>query len=107
MAARVRAVAWSAAAAAALDDVISYVAQDSHETAVALLERALESAASLATFAERGRVVPEVGDTSIREIFVFKYRLMYRVREADVIVVAFVHGARDFAAWAESQMNGT
>ena len=82
MAARVRAVARSAAAAAALDDVISYIARDSHEAAVALLERALESAASLATFAERGRAVPEVGDGSIREIFVFEYRLMYQRQSA-------------------------
>jgi hypothetical protein len=57
----------------------------------------------LATLSERGRVVPETNDPAIREVFVFRYRLMYRVEEMRVIVVAFVHGARDFGAWRLSQ----
>jgi plasmid stabilization system protein ParE len=60
-------------------------------------------AASLATLSERGRVVPELDDPAIREVFVFRYRLMYRVEEARVVVVAFVHSARDFAAWRTNQ----
>ena len=40
----------------------------------------------MATFAERGRVVPELNDPSIREVFVYKYRLQYEVREARVLV---------------------
>ncbi len=46
---------------------------------------------------ERGRVVPELNDPTIREVFVFKYRLLYEVGENRVTVVAFLHGARDFA----------
>jgi plasmid stabilization system protein ParE len=60
-------------------------------------------AASLATLSERGRVVPELGDAGIREVFVFRYRLMYRVEQARVVIVAFVHGAQDFAAWRERE----
>jgi plasmid stabilization system protein ParE len=57
----------------------------------------------LATLSDRGRVVPELDDQSIRELFVFEYRLMYRVEEARVVVVSFLHGAREFAAWRSKQ----
>ena len=68
-----------------------------------VLDDALDAGASLASFAERGRVVPELNDPAIREVFVHKYRLQYEVGEARVLVVAFLHGARDFATWQQSQ----
>jgi toxin ParE1/3/4 len=64
-----------------------------------MLESALEAARHLSTLAERGRVVPELNDMSVREVFVFRYRLMYHVEPDRVEVRAFVHGARDFAAF--------
>ena len=57
----------------------------------------------MATFAERGRVVPELNDPAIRELFVYKYRLQYEVGDVRVLIVAFLHGARDFATWQQSQ----
>ena len=103
MAARVREVIWAESARDALDAVVEYIAQDSQEAAVQVLDEALRAGASLATFADRGRIVPELNDPSIREVFVYKYRLQYEVGEARVLVVAFLHGARDFAAWQQSQ----
>ena len=79
MAARVREVVWAESARHALDEVITYIAQDSQQAAVHVLGAALDAAASLATLSERGRVVPETNDPAVRETFVFRYRLMYRV----------------------------
>jgi toxin ParE1/3/4 len=103
MAARVRDVVWAQSARDALDAVIGYIAQDSPQAALQVLDDALRAGASLANFAERGRVVPELSDPAIREVFVFKYRLQYRVDDARVLVVAFLHGARYFATWQERQ----
>jgi plasmid stabilization system protein ParE len=103
MADRVREVVWAKSARDALDAVIGYIAQDSPQAAVQILDDALRAGASLAAFAERGRVVPELNDPSIREVFVYKYRLQYEVGDARVLIVAFLHGARDFATWQESQ----
>jgi plasmid stabilization system protein ParE len=64
-----------------------------------VLEHAVEAGAALATMAERGRVVPEQDDLLIREVFVGHYRLMYEITESEVLIVGFVHGARDFAKW--------
>ena len=103
MAARVRDVVWAESARDALDEVIAYIAQDSPQAAVQVLDAALQAAASLSALAERGRIVPELNNPIIRETFVFRYRLMYRVADTTVVVVAFLHGARDFATWRRNQ----
>ena len=99
MAARTRRVIWAASARDALDEVVTYIAQDSRDEAARVLVRALDTAAGLSTLSERGRVVPEVGDSSLRELFVYDYRMLYRVHDDRVVIRAFLHGARDFSEW--------
>jgi plasmid stabilization system protein ParE len=53
------------------------IAHDSPHYAAAFVREVRDGARSLAHLAERGRVVPEFGDTSIRELFVRCYRLIY------------------------------
>ena len=43
-------------------------------------------------------MVPEFRDDSIREIFVSSYRLVYIVRLSRVLIIRFIHGARDLSA---------
>ena len=103
MAARARDVVWAESARDALDAVIGHIAHESLNRAVQVLDEALRVGASLATFAERGRVVPELNDPAIREVFVYKHRLQYEVADTRVLIVAFLHGARDFATWQQSE----
>jgi len=100
---RERRVVWAESAQLALDEVIAYIAADSRANALRVLESTLEAAGHLSTMAERGRVVPELNDPAVREVFVFRYRLMYRIEPDHVEVRAFVHGARDFAALRRDQ----
>ncbi|HLQ78406.1 MAG TPA: type II toxin-antitoxin system RelE/ParE family toxin [Terriglobia bacterium] len=79
------------------------MAQDSLSAAKRLLENALHAAESLSVLSERGRIIPEMQQPNIRELFVGRYRLMYEVFEAKVEILAFIHGARDFAKWRKSQ----
>ena len=72
--------------------------RDSPNYAATLLAQARDTARSLDRFAERGRVVPELRDAAIREVFVGSYRLVYRILLNRVEVLALVHGARDLAA---------
>jgi len=74
-----RQVAWTHEGRRTLEEVVSYLFGESPSAARQVLSEALEAAGSLATLSERGRVVPELGDPSIREIFIHRYRLMYRV----------------------------
>ena len=99
MATHRREVIWTLRARETLDEAAAYVAEDSSEAALNLVERALDGAESLSTFSERGRLVPEFDDPTLREIIVYRYRLVYEVAPSQVTVLAFIHGARDFNRW--------
>ena len=90
-------VRWSEPASNAVEHQAAYIAQDSPRYAAALIRSARNAARSLKQFPNRGRVVPEESDPTLRELFVFKsYRMLYQVLESEheVRIIAFVHGAR-------------
>jgi plasmid stabilization system protein ParE len=91
-------IKWAEAALLSVAEAAEYIAKDSPSYAAALIANADRAANSLVQFPERGRVVPEYRETSVRELFVGRYRLIYRITASAVTVVAFVHGARDLAA---------
>ena len=90
-------VVWTEIATEDLGAVAEFIARDSTFYAMALVREARASARSLRRFAERGRIVPECGRREIREIFVGAYRLIYQINGRSVVVIAFIHGARDLA----------
>ena len=97
-----RKVIWADAAVADLDAAADYISKDSPAYAASFVMRSLEVARSLGTLSERGRVVPEFKREDIREIFIYNYRLIYRIEELQVSILAFIHGRRDFSqAWEE------
>ena len=96
-----RRVTWTREALRTLEEILEYIAGDSPEGASRVLEQALSAGGSLATLAERGRVVPEMASPTVREIFVYRYRLIYRVSSSSVEILAFIHGARDFERWRQ------
>ncbi len=93
-----RTVIWSDTAVSDLRDVSEYIGRDSGSYARALVGEVLAAARSLRTLSERGRPVPEFDDVAHRELFIKSYRLIYRVSESNVCIVAFVHQARDLGA---------
>lgn len=82
-----------------LDDAVAYLARESRPAAERLLIETLTAAASLDAFSERGRVVPEWNQPTVRELFMQRYRLLYEVTPGEIHVLAFVHGARDLTRW--------
>jgi hypothetical protein len=59
----------------------------------------LQASASLETMSERGRIVTEINVSSTRELILGSYRLIYDVGPDDVVILAFIHGARDLLRW--------
>lgn len=93
-------IAWSEAAWNDLAAAADYIARDSPRYAAAFVREVREAARSLRHFAERGRIVPEISDPSIRELLVRNFRLIYLMGENQVHILALVHGARDlWVAW--------
>ena len=89
-------IIWTESAANDLQRIVEYIAIDSENYAVAFYDAAREIADSLSTFSNRGRVVPEINNSNIREVFIHRYRLMYQVQENQIIILAIIHGAMNF-----------
>ena len=89
-------VAWTESAWQELEAAAEYIARDSPHFASALIHEAQLAAQSLKKSPQRGRVVPELRDASVREIFVKQYRLIYELGPNRVVVLSFLHGARQF-----------
>ena len=103
-----RRLRWTEAAWADLEEAADYIARDSPYYAAAFALEVRNAARSLRRFAERGRMVPELADPSIREIFVQGYRLIYLLSSSIVYVVAVIHGARDLREiWEQEGRGGT
>ncbi|HVT19183.1 MAG TPA: type II toxin-antitoxin system RelE/ParE family toxin [Thermoanaerobaculia bacterium] len=97
-----RRVTWSAPALEDLTAAAEYIGRDSRHYAAALVRDARDAARSLDRFPERGRLLGPLGP-NVRELFVQSYRLIYEVRRDAIDILAFVHGARDLAAWWERE----
>ena len=97
-----RKVIWSPPALNALESIGDYIAKDSKRNAVTLVDDVLQLASSLVQFPERGRVVPEIHEPTLREVFVKRYRLIYEITEQTIEIIAVIHMSRNFMnAWDE------
>jgi len=87
-------LAWSEEALEDIESIASYIEKDSPVYAKSVVSKFFEKAEVLQDFPESGRKVPETNDVSIREIFVYSYRLIYKLNEDTVLFVAVIHGRR-------------
>jgi toxin ParE1/3/4 len=81
-----------------LESIHEYVARDSAIYADLVLHRLVHSAERLREFPDLGRVVPEVAQSSIRELIVSPFRLVYRTQPKAIEVVTVFHASRLFPA---------
>jgi toxin ParE1/3/4 len=56
----------------------------------------IEIAAGAATrMPEFGGIVPKFDDTAIREVLTGQYRINYKLRSSDILILTVLHGARN------------
>lgn len=89
-------VILSASARADLRNIVRYISLDAPDRALRFGMFLISRTRFLAHSPELGRVVPEFGDPSLREIIIQSYRVVYRVdeRNSSVQVIRFWHAAR-------------
>jgi plasmid stabilization system protein ParE len=88
-------------AIADVEGIVDYVAVHDSLPAAEKLYNKLETAiGSLVTSPKRGRIVPELraeGLEMYRELLVSKYRVLFRVRDREVVLLGVLDGRRDLA----------
>jgi toxin ParE1/3/4 len=89
-------VYWTPNARRDIRDVAEYIARDSLPYAAAFTARVKAAIDMLRRFPRSGRVVSGYDDESIREVIVGNYRVVYRLRERRVAIVAVSQKSREF-----------
>lgn len=87
-------LAWSPEAIEDIEAIASYIERDSLWYARAVVAKIVETAEAIPDHPELGRIVPEIDDQSIRERFVYSYRIIYRIEQERILVATVVHGSR-------------
>lgn len=86
---------WTPGARNDLKELVVYIRQDRPAAARRLAQRIRSQVTEAAEFPRAGRMVPELGDESIRERIVGPYRIVYRVESRRIVILAIVHGRRE------------
>ena len=76
---------------------MAYIAAERPETAAKWLAGLMDLAERLPRFPRKGRMVPEVGRSAIREVLYGRYRIIYRLDPKQIFIITVRHERRRFA----------
>jgi toxin ParE1/3/4 len=85
---------WSPEAVEDLNSIAEYIAKDSVFYARSVVRKVFVIVKEIPSSPQIGRIVPEIGNNTIRERFVYSYRVVYKLDELQITVVAVIHGKR-------------
>ncbi len=85
-------VVWSPKALDDVEAIAIYIARDSASYAAAVVKRILDATVHISKAPFSGQIVPEFGDSNIREYSVFSYRMIYRIQDNIITVAAVLYG---------------
>ena len=78
-----------------IEFIARYIAKDSVKYASIQVQEFFDAAIILEDFPHSGRIVPEIGNKNIRELIVGFYRLIYLIRNSNVIeIITVYHSSR-------------
>jgi toxin ParE1/3/4 len=100
-------VEWTEVALADLEELLGFIEREEPTAARVVLQRLEQAAQRLARHPHRGRVVPELARFEIRlyrELIVRPWRVLYRVGQRRVFVMAVLDGRRDLEALLLSRL---
>ena len=89
-------VVWSPLALDRAAEAAQHIARDRPDAAEKWIDGLFGAVAKLVQFPRRGRVVPEVERTEIRELIYSSYRVVYRLDPNLILVLTVRHQRRRF-----------
>ncbi len=88
-------VVWSYAAATDVESIATYISGDSPAYARSVVKEIVRATQILRNFPNSGRMVPEFQNPRVREVPAYSYRILYKIEEEQVLILAVVHGKRN------------
>jgi plasmid stabilization system protein ParE len=68
-----------------------YIARENPDAAIAIVNNIYEYRKMIREFPAKGRVVPEIGQQDIREIFCGSYRIIYQIEARRILILTIRH----------------
>lgn len=90
----VKTVIWSDESLGDIDSIAEFISRDSIHHAQRVVSEIIHIVETLQTQPEMGRIVPELEIPSIREQFIYSYRIIYEINKRHILVLAVIHGGR-------------
>jgi toxin ParE1/3/4 len=87
-------VEWTANAIRQLNGIYDYISKDSEFYAKRMVDRLTSRSIQIQEHALSGEMVPEFGDSTIREVIEGPYRIIYQTGGSTLFVLSVIHGAR-------------
>jgi addiction module RelE/StbE family toxin len=87
-------VVWTDEAKAHLDDIYRYIQRDAPLYATQMVDKLTRRAGQLIDHPRSGRILPQYDDENLRELIVYPYRLIYRLKPDRIDIIAVFHGAQ-------------
>ena len=93
---------WTEPALNDLQAIFDYISIDSEYYASIFVNEIIDSVEKIADFPKMGRIVPEYQQDDIREILVQSYRVIYQLKQDQVLILTVIHGRRELTKLLES-----
>lgn len=87
-------IIWTELALDDLKSIHDYVSRESHVYATRLIEKIIGRVQQLEIFPESGKIVPEFGKKSIKELIEGNYRIIYKIHSEHIGIARIHHSAR-------------
>jgi len=84
-------IVWSPLALERVGEIAEYIARDNPAAAITWIDTIFAKVGNLADFPESGRHLPETRRTDLREIVFGNYRIVYRLRDMEIVILTVRH----------------
>ena len=88
-------VIWAQQAVVDLRSIHDFIARDSRYYAKKVIHDIREIVDELNGLPKMGRIVPELNEEDVRELFLYSYRIIYEIKDEVIFVLAVVHQRRN------------
>jgi len=84
-------IKWTALSLEDIENIAGFIAKDSEQYALIQTERFFERVRILESHPEFGKIVPEIGSPSVRQLIEGNYRIIYNIISSNRIDILTIH----------------
>ena len=83
---------WTKESLLNLKEIEDFISQDNPNAAIKLIDKLISLVENLIDFPEKGRIVPELSISQIREILYKNYRMVYLIKKNSINILTVFEG---------------